>query len=71
MCGLQKLSTRRENRLLSFSLRCLKNDFTKSMFPENKNKKEPFYVNFARTEQYRNSAIPQCQRKLNAHYMQK
>ena len=71
MCGLEKLSTRRENRLLTFSLRCLKNDFTKIMFPQNEDKKEPFFVNFARTEKYKNSAIPQCQRRLNEHFKKK
>ena len=69
MCGLDKLSTRREKKLLSFSVKCIKNDFTTTMFPKNdKNRKEPFFVNFARTEQYKNSAIPQCQRALNTHF---
>ena len=35
MCGLEKLSTRREKRLLSFSLKCIKNPFTENMFPLN------------------------------------
>ena len=40
------------------------------MFPYNDpSKREPFYVNFARTEQYKKSAIPQCQRALNAYFM--
>ena len=68
MCGLEKLSVRREKKLLSFSLKCLKNKFTQPMFPENVGKKEPFHVNFARTEQYKRSTIPECQRKLNAHF---
>ena len=70
MCGLDRLSIRRERKLLSFSKKCLQNDFTTSMFPNNDTyKREPFYVNFARTEQYKNSAIPQCQRALNTHFM--
>ena len=68
MCGLEKLSVRRDKKQLSFSLKCLKNQFTQPMFPLNKNKKEPFFVNFARTEHYKNSAIPQCQRRLNSHF---
>ena len=52
-------------------MKCIKNEFTKSMFPQNENKKEPFFVNFARTEQYKNSAIPQCQRALNNHFKSK
>ena len=71
MCGLDRLSTRREKRQLSFSLKCLKTEFTKDMFPLNENNKEPFHVNFARTEQYKNSTIPECQRKLNAHFSMK
>ena len=69
MCGLQTLSERREKRQLSFSLKCIKNSFTKSMFPTNQgDKKEKFVVNFARTEKYKKSAIPQCQRILNKHF---
>ena len=71
MCGLEKLSTRREKRQLSFSLKCIKNEFTKAMFPENENKRETFHVNFARTEKYKRSAIPQCQRVLNAYFSNK
>ena len=68
MCNLQKLSTRRENRQLSFALKCLDHQFTKEIFPMNEGKKEKFVVNFARTEQYKNSAVPQCQRLLNNHF---
>jgi len=38
----------------------LKHPQNQRMFP-----KEPFAVNFARTEAYRRSAIPYCQRLLN------
>ena len=72
MCGLERLSARREKRLLSFSLKCIKNEFTQPMFPSNDaNKKEAFHVNFARTEQYKCSTIPQCQRTLNLYFKSK
>ena len=69
MCGLEKLSVRREKKLLSFSKKCIKNDFNMAMFPKNEvHKKETFFVNFARTEHYKNSTIPKCQRTLNLHF---
>ena len=72
MCALERLSVRREKRLLSFSLKCIKNEFTQSMFPKNlPMKKEAFQVNFARTEQYKCSTIPQCQRTLNLYFKNK
>ena len=45
------------------------------MFPRNSNlnltlearEREPFKVNFGRTNAYKNSAIPFCQRLLNAN----
>ena len=53
MCGLKKLSKRRVEKQLTFSLKCLKNEFCKKMFPKNNPaKKEKFLVNFARTEKY-------------------
>ena len=73
MSGLERLEARRERRQLSFSLRCLDNDFTSEMFPLNNKpiKREAFVVNFARTEQYRKSALIQCQKTLNNHYATK
>ena len=66
MSGLKRLSVRREERQLTFSQKCLKNDFCKNIFPVNEpTKKEKFVINFARTEKYFRSAIPQCQRALN------
>ena len=66
MCGLKKLSERRAEKQLTFSLKCLKNEFCKKMFPEdNPEKKKKFVVNFARTEKYFKSAIPPCHRALN------
>ena len=42
------------------------------MFPENNpEKKEKFVVNFARSEKYFKSAIPQCQRALNDFFQEK
>ena len=69
MCDLELLSTRREKRQLSFALKCTKNQFTQNMFPLNAEvRKEKFLVNFARTEKYKMSAVPQCQRALNTHF---
>ena len=73
MTGLERLQRRRERRQLSFALKCLKTEFTSKMFPKNNEhkKKETFVVNFARTEQYRRSAVIQCQNTLNAHFKDK
>ena len=71
MCNLEKLSTRREKRQLNFALKCLEYPFTQNLFPENESKREKFVVNFARTEQYKNSTVPQCQRNLNKHFAEK
>ena len=75
MCGLESLSTRREIRCLSFSQKCVRHPKNKRLFPLNtrtfgqaQNTKETFLVNWARTDAYRNSAIPYCQRLLNQHY---
>ena len=70
MTGLQRLETRRESRQLSFALRCLKHDFNKEMFPRNVSemKREPFRVNFAKTEAYRKSSVVRRQHALNTHF---
>ena len=74
MTGLQSLHDRREDRCLKFALKALKHPRNGKMFPKNTNNskqvrnREIFKVNFAHTEQYRKSAIPYCQRKLNEHY---
>ena len=77
MCGLTSLHDRREKRCLDFSTRALKHPVNSRLFPINNNlvngakevrDREMFTVNFARTEQYRKSAIPYCQRILNEHY---
>ena len=77
MSGLQTLHDRRERRCLDFALKALKHPVNSRMFPFNSNlggdgaqirDRETFEVNFARTERYRMSAVPFCQRKLNDHF---
>ena len=75
MCNLEKLSTRRERRCLNFSLNCLKHETNKKLFlcnernlAHNQRNKEHFQVNWARTEAYRKSAIPYCQKLLNKNF---
>ena len=77
MTGLETLYDRREARCLNFALKSLKHPVLSKMFPKNRNinngnteirNRESFQVNFARTEQYRKSAIPFCQRLLNRHF---
>ena len=78
MCGLQTLFVRREKRCLDFALKCAKHPINSRIFPLNSNlgteasnvrNREIFEVNFARTEAYRKSAVPFCQRKLNDHFL--
>ena len=64
-CGLEKLWDRRERRCLNFALKSLTHPIHHSMFPVNPQLnvqetrfKEYFHVNRAKTESYRNSAIP-------------
>ena len=75
MCGLEKLSTRRNTRCLKFSMKSLKHTRNQRLFPRNTRihgqglaSKEMFEVNWARTESYRKSAIPFCQRLLSDHF---
>ena len=76
--GCEKLSTRRHNRCLDFSLKCIGHKQNKRMFPTNPNlqngievrQRERFIVNFARTQAYQRSAIPYCQNLLNTHFAQ-
>ena len=73
MTGLENLSVRRTSRCLEFGLKSLKHPQNSRFFPQNPSvdnqlqirDREPFRVNFARTAQYKNSAIPYIQRKLN------
>ena len=77
MTGLVSLFERRETRCLNFALKAIKHPENSRLFPLNTKpeeqgmkirNREPFLVNFARTEQYRKSAIPYCQRKLNEYF---
>ena len=74
--GLKSLLERRKISCLSFAKRCLKNPHTKQMFPlnpeniQNVRQPEKYSVNFARTKNYRNSAVPYCQRLLNDDHRQ-
>ena len=78
MCGLETLHSRREKRCENFSLKCVKHHKNQRLFPLNtrkhgleQNSREMFVVNWARTESYRQSAIPYCQRLLNKLYRTK
>ena len=70
-CNLSSLHNRRAQRMLKFALKCTQDKFNKSIFPLNTNQynRELFEVNFARTNKYFHSAVPQCQRMLNYYYM--
>ena len=77
MCGLAPLFERREERCLSFALKCIKHPKNVRLFPLNPNlsrqnvdirEREVFTVNYAKTEAYKKSTIPHCQRLLNAHF---
>ena len=71
MTGLEELSTGRSNRCLDFSLKSLRHNQNSRFFPPNPSvanqlnvrNREPYIVNFARTAQYKNSAIPYMQRQ--------
>ena len=77
MCNLKSLHDRREKKCLDFSLRCVKHDKNSRIFPLNPNiiekhhdvrEREMFVVNSARTDAYKKSTIPYCQRMLNKHF---
>ena len=77
MSGLSTLHDRRVKRCLDYALKSLKHPINSKLFPTNNNlgsggievrSREIFEVNFARTERYRMSAVPFCQRKLNDHF---
>ena len=75
--ALESLSERRLARCLAFSLKCTQDENTSRFFPRNPNlnltlearNREEYKVNFCRTKQYKDSAIPFCQRLLNKHMM--
>ena len=72
MSNLETLQSRRTKRCLKFALKSMKHTRMKSFFPINNRKhgqsqsaREFVEVNWARTETYRISAIPFCQRLVN------
>ena len=74
--GLERLSTRREERCLKYGLKSLLHPVHSKMFPVNPHVKnnshairntEHFKVNWAKSESYRMSAIPYIQRMLNEY----
>ena len=78
MSGLDTLYDRRVKRCLDFSLKCVKHDKNRRLFPLNSNvgscnvrNSETYSVNFASTSTYRDSTIPFCQRLLNRHCQDK
>ena len=75
-CGLQSLSSRREERCLKYGLKSLLHPVHSKKFPVNPHVKnstvdtrnpEHFQVNWAKTDSYRMSAIPYIQRMLNEY----
>ena len=74
MTGTKKLSDRRQKRCQDFAKKCLKHPTNARFFPLNPNlgiahevrNREKYAVNFARTNAYKNSTIPYCQRMLNS-----
>ena len=79
MLGIQPITERRQHRMLSYAKKCINHPTNARFFPVNENvhsnplirKREPFQVNFARTEAYKKSTIPHCQRLLNVHFGEK
>ena len=66
--SLDTLFQRRQTHMSKFAVKCTEDPINKKLFPKNDNirGKDVFRVNFARTSQYLNSTVPQCQRLLNA-----
>ena len=74
MTGLETLHQRRENRCLNFALKATRHPLNCRMFPLNPETgqdtrhSEMFLVNFAHTDTYKMSSIPDNQRRLNRHF---
>ena len=74
MTGLVTLHQRREERCLAFALKAIKHPLNSRMFPLNPETgqdtrtPEMFTVNFAHTDAYKTSSIPDNQRRLNEHF---
>ena len=72
MTGLEKLTMRRQKLCLNFARKCTKNQLTMNMFPVrqrrvNTRHPEKYQVPFARTDRFKNSAIPYMARLLNSN----
>ena len=67
--SLETLDNRRENLCLTFAISCTQNSSTNDMFPLNKpsniRNQEKYDVQYARTDRFKNTAIPHMQRLLN------
>jgi hypothetical protein len=78
MLAISSVTKRRDARLLSYAKKCTRHPTNERFFPRNPNQlaepqirqREPFKVNFTRTEIYKKSTIPTCQRLLNDYYME-
>ena len=74
MTGLETLHERRENRCLSYALKAIEHPLNSRKFPINPaygqdtRQSEKFTVNFAHTDTYKLSSIPDNQRRLNRHF---
>jgi hypothetical protein len=73
---MQSLKERRSELCLSFALKCVKNQKTKNMFPENKKlhtmetrNPEKYKVTNANTERLKKSAIVYMQNLLNENHL--
>ena len=78
MCGLDTLASRRKKKCLNFALKSMKHPKNSRLFPRNtkthgqgQKSKESVEVNWAKTETYRLSTIPYCQRLLNEYFSKK
>ena len=77
--NINSLRSRRQQLGLKFAKKCLKNERTRDLFPQNPNfsedilennrHTEKYTVNFASTGRLMNSAIPSMQRALNSDYI--
>ena len=78
MCGLDSLDNRRKKKCLNFALKSMKHPKNSRLFPRNikthgqgQKSKESVEVNWAKTETYRLSTIPYCQRLINEYFSKK
>ena len=64
--NLKTLKSRRKDLCEQFAKKCVKSEHSKDLFPLNSGKHEKYHVTFARTDRFKNSAIPYMQRLLNS-----